>query len=208
MLCPHPGQENGHRPLPAPLAPSALFWVYSVQEEDPRLRGPTTLTSKSVAVFPLLTQLDPEAFLPHGVWGGSCLGRAAGAKVGSTKDGGLSGYIPADSPILEVPAAGWCGQHPSAGHCPVWPSCQRIVGLPPWSVSGRVPAGKGTWEGVELGGGGGREQHRGYFCNRYCQSKWKWDDLQLLLPKRCKFIVALGVWVGTHLGLCFCFLLV
>lgn len=97
MLCPHPGQENGHRPLPAPLAPSALFWVCSVQDDDPRLRGPTTLTSKSVAVFPLLTQLDPEAFLPHGVGGGSCLGRAAGAKVGSTKDGGLSGYIPADT---------------------------------------------------------------------------------------------------------------
>lgn len=163
-----------------------------MQEEDPRLRGPTTLTSKSVAVFPLLTQLDPEAFLPHGVWGGSCLGRA-GAKVGSTKDGELSGYIPAESPILEVPAAGWCGQHPSAGHCPAWPSCQRIVGLPQGQCQGVCQQGRGlgkgwSWEGVGAGSSTGdifvtaivRANGNGTIFSYCCQR-----DVSLLLLWEC-----------------------
>lgn len=53
----------------------------------------------------------------------------------------------------------------------------------------------------------GAGQHREYFFNCYCPSKWKWGDFKLLLPKRCKIIVALGVWVGTRSGLCFLFLI-
>lgn len=66
--------------------------------------------------------------------------------------------------------------------CLTQASCQRIVGAAPMVVLGLQPVGKGigkgwSWEGVGAG------QHREYFFNRYCPSKWKRGDFKLIVAK-------------------------
>lgn len=183
------------RPLPAPLAPSALFWVCSVQE-DPRLGGPTTLTSKSVVVSPFTDSARPRSF--PSPWGLGWLlpGFCCWSQGGQHELWGFSGYTPAGShgPVLEVPAAGWRGQHPSAGHCAAWPSCQRIVGgSPHGQYQGSCLQGRGlgkgwSWEGVGAGSSTGdifvtaivRANGNGMILSYCCQR-----DVSLLLLWEC-----------------------
>jgi len=52
------------RPLSAPFAPSAWFWVCSMQEEDPGLVCPPPLPQSLWLCFPSLTRLDPYTLPP------------------------------------------------------------------------------------------------------------------------------------------------
>lgn len=146
--------------------------------------------------FPFTDSANPVSAPSPRVWAGSC----TWVPLLEPRQVGQAGQPCRGGPVLEVPMAGWCRQLPSSGHCPAWPSCQRTVGaVPPGHCLGLLPAGMGkAGAGRRVGAG----QHRDYFCNR----EWKWADLKLLLPKRCKVCCCFGgVGGGLIWGLWFLF---
>lgn len=126
---PHSAERAGTGPLgqpfPVPLAPSACFWVRSVQGEDPGSWALPPLPQSLWLHFPFIDSARHKLALSTGSGLTPAQVPLLEPRGQLERWGGFQAPPCHLSPILEVPSTGCCGQHPSAGHCPALSSCQK-----------------------------------------------------------------------------------